>query len=131
VRGDALRLPFPTGRFDGITCGFALRNFTSLPPVFEECARILRAGGRIALLDVAQPANGLARAVHAVWFRRVVPAIGGLVSDRTAYRYLPESTVYLPAVAEIFAMLSDSGLREIEHRTLGFGAAQLFTATRL
>ena len=69
VRADALRLPFADATFDGITCGFALRNFAALAPVLAECARVLRPGGRIALLDVAEPASP-ARPVGA---RRVVP----------------------------------------------------------
>jgi demethylmenaquinone methyltransferase/2-methoxy-6-polyprenyl-1,4-benzoquinol methylase len=130
VRGNALCLPFPPASFDGITCGFALRNFVALPPVFAECARVLRPGGRIALLDVAEPSSPLPRAVHDVWFRRVVPFVGGLVSDRRAYRYLPASTSYLPAVPDLCEMLGDAGIGAVSHRLLGFGAAQLFTGRR-
>ena len=68
----------PTARSTGVTCGFALRNFAALAPVLAECGRVLRPGGRIALLDVAEPASPLARAVHGAWFRHVVPFVGGL-----------------------------------------------------
>jgi demethylmenaquinone methyltransferase/2-methoxy-6-polyprenyl-1,4-benzoquinol methylase len=130
VRADALRLPFPDASFDGITCGFALRNFTALPPFFAECARVLRPGGRVALLDVAEPAGRAARAVHGVWFRRVVPFVGGLVSDRSAYSYLPASTSYLPPLAELLALPGAAGIVDVSHRSLGFGAAQLITGRR-
>ncbi len=130
VRADALRLPFPAQAFDGLTCGFALRNFSALPPTFAECARVLRPGGRLALLDVAEPESGAARAIHRAWFRRLVPFVGGLVSDRDAYRYLPASTSYLPPVVALCDMLSDAGIVAVSRRTLGFGAAQLFTGTR-
>ena len=130
VRADALRLPFPAGVFDGVTCGFALRNFSALPPTFAECARVLRPGGRLALLDVSEPESAAARAVHSVWFRRVVPFVGGLVSDRDAYRYLPASTSYLPSVPALCDMLAAAGVVQLSRRTLGFGAAQLFTGTR-
>jgi demethylmenaquinone methyltransferase/2-methoxy-6-polyprenyl-1,4-benzoquinol methylase len=130
LRGDALCMPFPTGAFDGVTCGFALRNFSAIPPTFAECARVLRPGGRLALLDVAEPESTAARAVHGAWFRRVVPFVGGLVSDRDAYWYLPASTSYLPTVPAMCDMLADAGIVEVSRRTLGFGAAQLFTGTR-
>lgn len=130
VRADALALPFPGGAFDAITCGFALRNFVALPPVFAECARVLRRGGRIALLDVAEPANRATRAVHGFWFRKVVPFVGGLFSDRAAYRYLPASTTYLPDAEALLRMLTGAGFTDLRRRTLGLGAAQLVTGAR-
>jgi demethylmenaquinone methyltransferase/2-methoxy-6-polyprenyl-1,4-benzoquinol methylase len=130
VRGDALRMPFADATFDALTCGFALRNFAALAPVFAECARILRPGARIALLDVAEPENPFARSVHAAWFRHVVPFVGGIVSDRAAYRYLPASTAYLPPVPELLDLLVDNGIVDVSRRLLGFGAAQLITGSR-
>jgi demethylmenaquinone methyltransferase/2-methoxy-6-polyprenyl-1,4-benzoquinol methylase len=130
VRADALRLPFANATFDGITCGFALRNFAALAPVLVECGRVLRPGGRVALLDVAEPASPVVRFAHGAWFRRVVPFVGGLVSDRAAYRYLPASTVYLPPVPELLALVVASGIVDVSRRTLGLGAAQLITGTK-
>jgi len=130
VRTDAACLPFADATFDGLTCGFALRNFASLPDVFHECTRVLRPGARIALLDVSEPRGRAARAVHGAWFRHVVPLVGGLVSDRDAYRYLPASTSYLPTTAELFDLLQTAGVGALQHRTLGAGAAQLITGTR-
>ncbi len=130
VRADALALPVADRALDGITCGFALRNFTALEPFLAECARAVRPGGRIALLDVAEPEQRLARAGHAVWFRKVVPFIGGLLSDRAAYRYLPESTAYLPDAVALSGLIRGAGFESIERRTFLFGAAQLFTASR-
>ena len=75
VRADAMRLPFADATFDGVTCGFALRNFAALAPVLAECARVLRPGGRVALLDVAEPDSPLVRSVHGAWFRHVVPFV--------------------------------------------------------
>jgi demethylmenaquinone methyltransferase/2-methoxy-6-polyprenyl-1,4-benzoquinol methylase len=130
VRADATRLPFPDGTLDGLTCGFALRNFVDLAAVLTECARILRPGGRIALLDVGEPTSAPAKAVHNLWFRRVVPLVGGMLSDRSAYAYLPASTAYLPAPAKLVEMVSAAGFVEVSHRRLGAGAAQLVTGVR-
>ena len=130
VRADALRMPFPDGAFDALTCGFALRNFASLQPAFAECARVLRPGARVALLDVAEPTSPAVRTLHGAWFRHVVPLIGGLVSDRDAYRYLPASTSYLPDVPEMLAMLTGCGIVDVTRRTMFFGTAQLITGRR-
>jgi demethylmenaquinone methyltransferase/2-methoxy-6-polyprenyl-1,4-benzoquinol methylase len=130
VRADATRLPFPDATLDGLTCGFALRNFVELAPVFAECARVLRPRGRIALLDVGEPTSSPARAVHRLWFRNVVPFVGGLLSDRSAYAYLPASTAYLPPRDQLLAIVRAAGFADVEHRTLGAGAAQLITGTR-
>jgi demethylmenaquinone methyltransferase/2-methoxy-6-polyprenyl-1,4-benzoquinol methylase len=130
LRADAARLPFPDRTLAGITCGFALRNFVDLAPVLAECARVLRRHGRIALLDVNEPASAPARAVHGFWFRRVVPFVGGLVSDRQAYAYLPASTVYLPSRSQLLDLVRTAGFTEVEHRSLGAGAAQLITGAR-
>ncbi|MDQ4132415.1 MAG: ubiquinone/menaquinone biosynthesis methyltransferase [Actinomycetota bacterium] len=130
VRGDTLRLPVGDGSADGAVCGFSLRNFLSLPPFLTECARVLRPGGRLALLEVATPANSVLRFGHSIYFERVVPVIGGLLSDRTAYSYLPRSVAYLPPDHEILAMLGQAGFVDTERRALSVGIAQLMTATR-
>ncbi len=89
VHGDALRLPLPDAAVDGVTCGFALRNFTDLAAFLAEVGRVVRPGGRIALLEVAEPENRVLRFGHSIYFGKVVPLIGGLLSDGAAYRYLP------------------------------------------
>jgi len=130
VHGDALRLPLPDGSVDGATCGFALRNFASLPPFFAELARVVRPGGRIALLEVAEPPNRVLRWGHGVYFGRVVPLVGGLLSDPSAYRYLPRSVAYLPEPEVMLADLAAAGFTAVDRRLLSVGIAQLVTATR-
>jgi len=130
VRGDALCLPVPDGAADGITCGFALRNFTSLPDFFAECARALRPGGRFAFLDPARPRFAPFRIGNDIWFHRIVPRIGAALGDAEAYRYLPASTAYLPEPEEMLAMLRRAGFVDLERTTLMLGAVQLITGTR-
>jgi demethylmenaquinone methyltransferase/2-methoxy-6-polyprenyl-1,4-benzoquinol methylase len=127
---DGAALPLVDGAVDGLTCGYALRNFTELSEVFGEFGRVVRPGGRIALLEVAEPDHGLLRAGDRIWFRRVVPVIGGVLSDGAAYRYLPRSTAYLPPTAELRSMLSDAGFSSVNRRALSGGLSQLITATR-
>jgi len=129
VQGDLLALPVSSSSVDAAVCGFALRNLVSLGPFFSELARVVRPGGRIGLLDVSQPDNALLRTGHSVYFNRVVPLVGGLLSDRDAYSYLPKSVSYLPEPAEMLAMLGDAGFAEVERQQLTGGISQLLTAT--
>ncbi len=130
VRGDGLCLPVPDGSVDGIVCGFALRNFVGLGPFFAECARVLREGGRVALVEVSEPANPLLRFGHSVYFGRVVPLVGRVLSDGEAYRYLPKSVAYLPPQPELLAMLAGAGFPDARRTPLSVGIAQLLTGTR-
>ena len=130
VNADVLTLPLPGGSLDGATCGFALRNVISLPALFDELARVVRAGGRIALLEVDTPANPLLRWGHGLYFGRVVPLIGALLSDRDAYRYLPRSVSYLPSWDDVNEDLQSSGFTDVCHHRLSAGIAHLITATR-
>ncbi len=130
LQGDALRLPLPDGAADGVTCGFALRNFVDLEGFFRELGRVVRLGGRIALLDVAEPPNPVLRLGHGVYFGKVVPRIGGALSDPAAYRYLPKSVAYLPEPQVMLESLRSAGFAAVQRRLLTGGLAQLVTATR-
>ncbi len=130
VRADASRLPFSDAAVDGVVCGFALRNFTDLAASLAEAARVLRPGGRLALLEVGEPDHPLLRRGFEVWFERCVPAIGRLLSDAEAYRYLPRSTVYLPGPEELRKLLRHVGFATVGRQLLHGGLSQLVTATR-
>jgi len=93
-------------------------------------ARVVRPGGRIALLEVDEPSGPIMGLGHRIWFRRVVPRIGALLSDAAAYRYLPRSVAYLPDAPQLRAMLRQAGFSAVGRRSLGGGVAQLLTATR-
>jgi demethylmenaquinone methyltransferase / 2-methoxy-6-polyprenyl-1,4-benzoquinol methylase len=131
VRADGAFLPVADAAFDGLTCGFALRNFVDLDTVFSECARVLRAGGRFAALDATVPSNPVMRAGNAVWFRGAVPLLGRVLAhDAEAYRYLPKSTAYLPAAPELVDRLTRAGFRDVRHTALTGGSVLLLTGTR-
>jgi demethylmenaquinone methyltransferase/2-methoxy-6-polyprenyl-1,4-benzoquinol methylase len=130
VRADALRLPLRDAGLDGAISGFALRNVVDIGGCFREAARVIRSGGRAVFLEVSEPSNPVLRRFHSVYFRKVVPLVGGLISDRRAYRYLPASTAYLPSPEALLALLAEAGFVRCRRIVLGAGAAQLLIGTR-
>jgi demethylmenaquinone methyltransferase / 2-methoxy-6-polyprenyl-1,4-benzoquinol methylase len=130
VEADIVQLPLADGSADGVTCGFALRNVVSLEAFFAELGRVVRPDGRIALLDASEPDNRVLRAGHGIYFKRIVPMIGGVLSDKAAYSYLPKSMAYLPPSREMISMLVDAGFPDAERRQLSGGLTQLLVGTR-
>jgi demethylmenaquinone methyltransferase / 2-methoxy-6-polyprenyl-1,4-benzoquinol methylase len=130
VQADILRLPLRDGAVDGTTCGFALRNVVDLSLLFAEAARVIRSGGRVVFLEASEPEHPVMRLGHRVYFHRVVPLIGGALSDRDAYAYLPRSMAYLPPRDELVAMLRHSGFPDARRVALSGGIAQLLVGTR-
>ena len=130
AQADILRLPMPSQSVDGIICGFARRNLVDLDVFFAECARVIRPGGRIALLDVGVPHNPLVRFGNNIYFGKIVPKIGALLSDAAAYRYLPRSIAYLPDRSVLVAQLQRAGFADAVHTQLSGGLTQLMVGTR-
>lgn len=130
TQADILSLPIPSHSVDGIICGFALRNLVDLDIFFEECARVIRPGGRIALLDVGVPHNPIIRFGNNIYFGKIVPRIGALLSDAAAYRYLPRSVAYLPENSVLVAKLQRAGFADAVHTQLSGGLTQLMVGTR-
>ena len=130
AQADILKLPIQDGVADGATCGFALRNLTELPAFFEEVSRVLKPGGRIGFLDVAEPENRLLNWGHHFYFDRIVPKVGALLSDKSAYSYLPKSFAYLPPHQEILTMLENAGFSQVKRQLFAPGSVQLFSGKK-
>ena len=124
--GDALALPFPTGTFACATAGFSLRNMPDVPLAISEMARVVRPGGRVALLELSPMETGLKARLFRVYFHGMVPLVGKILAgDRAAYTYLPDSVDRFYNADELAGILRESGLEQVAYRRLGFGTVCL------
>lgn len=131
VCGDSLRLPFADGAFDGAMVAFGIRNLADLETGLGEFHRVLRPGGRLVILEFTLPPNRAVRAAYLLYFTRILPLIGRVVSGHPwAYRYLPASVREFPGPAELAGLLRRVGFPEARYRLLSWGIAALHVATR-
>lgn len=131
VVADALQLPLATGAADGAIVAFGARNFDSLDTGLREIARVLAPGARLVILDFGTPPSALVRHGYHMYFHKVLPFVGRLVSGhRTAYRYLPASVANFPAAPELARMLRAAGFERVEFRTLTLGIAAVHWGER-
>jgi demethylmenaquinone methyltransferase/2-methoxy-6-polyprenyl-1,4-benzoquinol methylase len=127
VRGDMLALPFAEGTFDAATVGFGVRNVADLPLALSELHRVLRPGGRLAILEITQP-RGVMKVFFGVWFDRIVPLVGRLLPrGGEAYAYLPASVKRFPTADELAALLRAAGFADVRYRLLGGSIVALHT----
>jgi demethylmenaquinone methyltransferase/2-methoxy-6-polyprenyl-1,4-benzoquinol methylase len=131
VEGDALRLPFADETFDAVTIAFGLRNLAGVGEGLKELRRILRTGGRCAVLEFSSPVVPGFRALFRFYFARVLPRVGGLLSgSRGAYAYLPDSVSRFPDQKRLAGLMRDAGFENVGYRNLTGGIAALHTGTR-
>ena len=124
--GDALSLPFPAGTFACATAGFSLRNMPDVHKAIGEMTRVVRPGGRVALLELSPMETGLKAALFRLYFHGIVPLIGKLIArDRAAYTYLPQSVDRFYDAEELAAIMRGAGLEKVGYRRLGFGTVCL------
>jgi demethylmenaquinone methyltransferase / 2-methoxy-6-polyprenyl-1,4-benzoquinol methylase len=124
LRGDLLGLPFPDESFDAATVGFGVRNVDDLERALAELRRVLRSGGRLAILEITRPRGGLAP-FYRLWFDGAVPLMGKLLPGGAAYSYLPASVRRFPGPEELAALMRTAGFEDVHYRLLGRGIVAL------
>ena len=130
IEADALHLPFADASIDLVTCAFGFRNLASYPDGLAELHRVLRPSGQIAILDFNQP-TGLMGALYSLYFKRILPLLGRLISrDAAAYTYLPESVARFPAPPRMIELISAGGFTAPTWTPYTFGIAGLYRAIK-
>ena len=130
VIADCLRLPVVDASAQGVICGFALRHFVSMKPLLAEAARVLVPHGRLVLLELNEPDPWLLRTGHRLYSRSFIPIAGRVLSEKSAYEYLPDSLALLPDPEQLEADLRETGFADITRRSLSLGIAQMVSASR-
>jgi len=127
VRGDVLALPFDDASFDAVTVGFGIRNVDDLEAGLRELRRVLRRGGRVAILEITRP-RGVVAPFYRLWFDRVVPLLGKALPGGAAYTYLPASVRRFPGPEELAALLATAGFDAVRFRLFAGGIVALHVA---
>jgi demethylmenaquinone methyltransferase/2-methoxy-6-polyprenyl-1,4-benzoquinol methylase len=129
VNAPCEAIPHPDNTFDGITIAFGIRNVVEREAGLREMCRVLKPGGRAVVLEFSQPNSRIFGAVYDFYFNRILPFVAGLLSTRSAYRYLPDSVAVFPPREEFKAMLEHAGFNNVRYRDLTFGIATVYVAT--
>jgi len=129
VQGDLLALPFERESFDAATVGFGVRNVADLGAGLSELRRVLRPGGRLAILEITRPRGPLAL-FYRLWFDGIVPLLGKVLPGGSAYTYLPASVRRFPGPDELVAELERSGFGRVSYRLLAGGIVALHIGIR-
>ncbi|GAM08008.1 ubiquinone/menaquinone biosynthesis C-methyltransferase UbiE [Geobacter sp. OR-1] len=124
-------LPFPDGEFDATTIAFGIRNVVDRPKGLAEMHRILKPGGRAVILEFSMPASPIFEKLYRFYFLTVLPKIGGLISKKSAYQYLPDSVLEFPSRNDFKAMMAQAGFSNITHHDLTFGIATVYVGEKL
>ncbi len=131
AQADGLAMPFPDNTFDAVCSGFMMRNVLDVKAAFAEQVRVVKPGGRVVCLEITMPATPVFRQLFHLYFFRVVPWIGGLIShQREAYTYLPESVVNFPRPPQLSELMKAVGLRDVRFQTAMMGTVAVHWGTK-
>jgi len=126
VQADAERLPLPNESVDAVTIAYGMRNVGFIESTLAEFYRVLRPGGRTAVLEFSLPEGTWFGPLFNIYFRKILPALGGLFSSRSAYAYLPESVRHFPSRDDFMDLMHNEGFIGLECRDLTFGVSTVF-----
>lgn len=130
-QGDASRLCFADGTFDRVAVAFGIRNFEDRESALKEILRVLKPYGRLVILELSVPSNRALKWLYCLYFTKILPLIGGMVSgDKAAYRYLPASVLKFPGKDEWMAVMKNCGYGNVTHTSFTFGICRMYTGEK-
>jgi demethylmenaquinone methyltransferase / 2-methoxy-6-polyprenyl-1,4-benzoquinol methylase len=130
VNAPCEEIPHPDECFDGITIAFGIRNVVDRQAGLREMYRVLKPGGRAVILEFSNPRSQLFRKLYYFYFQKILPTLGGLLSKRSAYQYLPDSVIEFPSQEEFSQMMGDAGFQRLQHVDQTFGIATVYVGDK-
>jgi demethylmenaquinone methyltransferase / 2-methoxy-6-polyprenyl-1,4-benzoquinol methylase len=130
VNAPCEAIPHPSGTFDGVTIAFGIRNVVNRLAGLKEMCRVLKPGGRAVILEFSKPRSRVFKALYYFYFRRILPFLGGLLSKRSAYQYLPDSVLEFPDQESFKALMAEAGFVDLKHYELTFGISTVYVGVR-
>lgn len=130
VQGDAERLPFPDNSFEALSISYGIRNVGTISAALSEFYRVLKPGGRVAILEFAEPEGWFFGRLYRFYFDHILPKLAGMMSSKSAYSYLPESVRHFPDRSDFKDLLSAEGFGDVKHRDLTFGISALYNGIK-
>ena len=128
---DCEDLPYSENTFDRISVGFGVRNFEHLELGLSQMCRVLTPGGKLVILELSVPSNAFIRWCYKLYFLKILPAIGGMISgNRGAYEYLPASVLRFPGPEKFIPMLKSAGFAQVDHTSLTLGICRMYVAKK-
>ena len=132
IQNDAENLSFKDNSFDGAIVAFGIRNVADIKKALSEMHRVVRNGGRIVVLEFSQPQDRFFRSMYYIYFQKLLPIVGSLVSKKTGpYSYLPSSVMAFPKREEFAGLMKVSGMRDIRYYDLTFGIVTVYVGSKL
>ncbi len=130
-QGNCEAMDYDDNCFDVVTIGFGIRNFENREKALSEILRVLKPGGKLVILELSIPSIPLIRGLYLLYFRRILPFVGGKISgDVAAYRYLPASVINFPPKEEWMAVMSGCGYDEVSHKAFSLGICRMYVGKK-
>ena len=130
VNAPCEMIPHPDATFDAITIAFGIRNVVDRQEGLNEMFRVLKPGGRAVILEFSNPRSQLFRQIYYFYFQKILPMIGGLISKRSAYQYLPDSVIEFPSQEDFSAMMGKAGFQRLQFCDLTFGISTVYVGDK-